>query len=39
MPQERDRLLRRRSDNVIGIVIAIGTREDEYAEFHGVISV
>src|SRR6185312_16241147 len=34
MPEERNRLSRRRFDRVIGIVIAIRARENQYTKFH-----
>jgi hypothetical protein len=34
MPEHGDRLVRNLLDDVIGVVVAVGAREDEDAEFH-----
>jgi hypothetical protein len=34
MPEERDRLVGDFGDHVVGIVVAIGARKDQHAEFH-----
>jgi hypothetical protein len=34
MPEERDRLVSDFGDHVVGVVVAIGARKDQNAEFH-----